>query len=164
MMPCAAPSASKQLDIAAAQLAEGEIVAGDDAGSADALAEQLDDELLGAGRAQFFAELEHQHRVRPGMGEQRLALVERGQPERRQVGLEIAHGVGVEGGDDHRPPLVEAALDRAPDHRLVAEMESVEIAERDDAPPEAVGDAAGEGQALHSPALSANLAPRQDAA
>ena len=85
------------------------------------------------------------------MGEQSLALVERGQPERRHVGLEKAHRVRVEGGDDHRPPLVEAALDRAPDHRLVAEMEAVEIAERDDASPKPVGDSAGEGKALHWP-------------
>ena len=55
----------------------------------------------------------------------------------------------VEGGDDRRPPLMEGARDRPPDHRLVAEVESVEIAERDDAPREAVGDAAVEGQALH---------------
>ena len=67
------------------------------------------------------------------MGEQLLALVEGGQPERRQVGLEQAHRVGVEGGDDDRPALVKAALDGAPDHRLVAEVEAVEIAERDDA-------------------------------
>ena len=83
------------------------------------------------------------------MGEQRLALVEGRQAERRHVGLEEADRVRIEGGDDHRPPLVEAARDRPPDHRLVAEMEAVEIAERDDAPLEAVGDAAGEGQALH---------------
>ena len=83
------------------------------------------------------------------MGEQPLALVERGQPERRHVGLEVADRVRVEGRDDHRPPLVEAARDRPPDHRLVAEVEAVEIAERDDAPLEVVGDAAVEGQPLH---------------
>jgi hypothetical protein len=44
---------------------------------------------------------------------------------------------------------VERALDRAPDHRLVAQMESVEIAEGDDAPVEAIRDAAVEGEALH---------------
>jgi hypothetical protein len=57
--------------------------------------------------------------------------------------------VRIEGRDDHRPPLVEAALDRSPDHCLVAEMEAVEIAEGDDGPSEIVGDPAGEGQALH---------------
>ena len=42
-----------------------------------------------------------------------------------------------------------ARCDGPPDHRLVAEMESVEIAEGDDAPLEVVGDAAVEGKALH---------------
>ena len=55
----------------------------------------------------------------------------------------------VEGGDDHRPPLMERARDSAGDHRLVAEVESVEIAEGEDAPLEALGNAPGEGQALH---------------
>src|SRR5439155_26592760 len=97
---------------------------------------------------------EHQHRVRAGMGEQRLALVERGQPERRQVRLEEADRMRLERRDDHRPPLVKAACDRPTDHRLVAEMEAVEIAECDDAPPEALGDTAVEGEALHWAALS----------
>ena len=83
------------------------------------------------------------------MGEQPLALVEAGQPERRDIGLEQPHRVGVEGGDDDRPPLVEPARDRPPDHRLVAEMEAVEIAEGEDAAPELFRDSAVEGQPLH---------------
>ena len=83
------------------------------------------------------------------MGEQGLALLERRQAEWRHIGLEEAHRVRVEGGDDHRAALMKAALDRAPDHRLVAEMKAIEIAERDDASPQAFGDAAGECQALH---------------
>ena len=84
------------------------------------------------------------------MGEQSLALVERRQPEWRHLGLEELDRVRIEGGDDHRPALVKCARDRAADHRLVAEMESVEIAEGDDAPLELIGDAAGEGEPLHS--------------
>ena len=49
-MPCCAPSALQQRDIAAAALAEGEIVAGDDARRADPLRRAVGDELLGAGR------------------------------------------------------------------------------------------------------------------
>ena len=64
-------------------------------------------------RGEAGVEAEDQHRVRAGMGEQPLALVERGQPERRHVGLEEAHRVRVEGGDDDRPPLVRPALDGA---------------------------------------------------
>jgi hypothetical protein len=44
---------------------------------------------------------------------------------------------------------VKAALHRAPDHRLVAEVESVEIAKGEDAPLQLVGDAAVESEALH---------------
>jgi hypothetical protein len=55
----------------------------------------------------------------------------------------------IEGGDDHRPPLVEGARHGAADHRLVAEVEAIEIAECDDASPEVLGDAAVKGEALH---------------
>ena len=94
-------------------------------------------------------EVEHQHRVGAGMGEQFLPLVEAGQAERREVGLEEAHRMRVEGRDDHRPPLVMAAGDRSADHRLVAQVEAVEIAERDDCAAEAIGYGLVEGQPLH---------------
>ena len=45
-----APSVFSSRDIAAAALAEGEVVAGDDARRADLLAEHVGDEFLGAGR------------------------------------------------------------------------------------------------------------------
>ena len=83
------------------------------------------------------------------MGEHPLALVERGQPERRRVGPEVAHRMRVEGRDDHRPPLVRAALHRAPDHRLVAEVEAVEIAQRDDRAAKLLRDRLVVEQALH---------------
>jgi hypothetical protein len=59
--------------------------------------------------------------------------------------------VRVEGGDDDRPPLVEAARDCSANHCLVTEVEAIEIAECDDAPLQAVGDAAVKGEPLHSP-------------
>jgi hypothetical protein len=83
------------------------------------------------------------------MGEEPLALVEAGEAEGRQVRPEVADRVRVECGDDHRPPLVEGARDGASHDCLVAEVEAVEIAEGDDASPKLLGDAAGEGQALH---------------
>jgi hypothetical protein len=83
------------------------------------------------------------------MAKESLTLVERGEAKRRQVGLEEADRMRVEGGDNYRPPLVEGAGDGAPHDRLVAEMESVEIAERDDAPLKVVGDPAVEGEPLH---------------
>jgi hypothetical protein len=68
----------------------------------------------------------------------------------------VADGMGVEGGDDHRPPLVRAALHRPPHDRLVAEVEAVEIAERQDGATKVAGDGGIEGQALHRFARLAN--------
>ena len=61
----------------------------------------------------------------------------------------MAHRMRIEGGDDDRPALVRAALHGAADHRLVAEVKAVEIAERDDRAAKGVGDRLVEGQALH---------------
>ena len=98
----------------------------------------------------------------PACGEQLLALVERGQAERRNVRLEMPHRVRVEGGDDHRPPHVEAERDRAVHHRLVAEVKAVEIAEREDGAAELVGDGLVVEQPLHwAPPLSASEAHPQ---
>jgi hypothetical protein len=41
--------------------------------------------------------------------------------------------MGIEGGDQGRTPFAACALDGTADHRLVPDVESVEIAERDDA-------------------------------
>jgi hypothetical protein len=79
------------------------------------------------------------------MSEKPLALIERGQPERRQVGFKESDWMRVECGGYDRPSLVKRARNGTSHHRLVAEMKSVKIAEGDDAPPEIVGDAAGEG-------------------
>jgi hypothetical protein len=49
--------------------------------------------------------------------------------------------VRIEGGDQRRPPFGAGALDRAADHRLVPEVKSIEIAERDDAPAKRSGTA-----------------------
>ena len=61
----------------------------------------------------------------------------------------MSYRMGIEGGDDHRPLLMRAARDRPPDHGLVAEVEAVEIAERDDRAAKRVGNRLVEGQALH---------------
>ena len=46
-----------------------------------------------------------QHRVGAGRGEQPLALVEGGEAERRQIGLEEAHRMRIEGRDQSRAAL-----------------------------------------------------------
>ena len=163
-MPCVAPSSRSTCGIAAALVAEGEILAGDHARRADLLGQQLGDEILGGGRGELRVELEHQHRVGPGVGEQSLALVEGGQAKGRRVGLEMAHRVRIEGRDHHRAALVKAARDRPPDHRLVAQMKAVEIAERDDAAAECFGDRLVEGQALHRRGLIGRSGERQSEA
>ena len=106
-MPCLRAELAQHRRIAAAALAEGEVLAGDDARRADAArpaARRRNPRRWCA--ASSAPKSEHQHGVRAGMREQPLALVERGQPERRHVGLEVADRVRVEGRDDHRPPLV----------------------------------------------------------
>ena len=119
-------------DVARTPLAEAEVVASHDAHGPEPLYEHVGDELLRIHRRQFGPEAKDEHRVGTGMGEQPLTLVEGRETEGRHLWLEMAHWVRVESGDDHRPPKVEAERNRPADHRLVAEMEAVEIAERDD--------------------------------
>ena len=125
---------SQEVNVSAASHSKGEIIAGDHAGRADALAQQLRYEVFRAGRTQFRAEFEHEHRICARVGEQCLPLIERRQAKRRYVGFEETYWVRVEGCYDDRPSFVETTLDRAPDHRLVTEVETVEIAEGDDVP------------------------------
>ena len=57
-------------------LAEGEILAGDDARGAGAADQIVGDEIGRGDRGELGAEMVDQHRVRAGLGEQALALVE----------------------------------------------------------------------------------------
>ena len=77
-------------------------------------------------------EMEHQHGIGARRGEQLLPLVERGQPERRRIGPEVAHRMRIEGGDHCRAALVLRPAHRFADDCLVTEMKSVEIAQRED--------------------------------
>jgi hypothetical protein len=95
------------------------------------------------------------------MGEHPFALIERRQPERRGVRLEVADWMGIEGSDDHRPPLVRAALHGSPDHRLVAKMEAIEIAKRDDRAAKLLRDRLVMEQALHCCRRNGWSNPRQ---
>ena len=61
----------------------------------------------------------------------------------------MVHRMRIEGRDDHRPPLMRAALHRSPDHRLVAEVKAVEIAQRDDRAAQGFRDWLVVEQALH---------------
>ena len=68
-----------------------------------------------------------------------LALVERGQAKGLRIGPEIAHRVGIEGGDDAGTAFSPRPCQRLADHGLMAEMEAIEIAQRDDGAPQAFG-------------------------
>ena len=75
---------------------------------------------------------EDQHRACPGIGKQALALVQRRQPERRDIGLEESHRMGVECRDNRRANLFPGPAQRLAGHRLMAEMKAVKIAQRND--------------------------------
>ena len=76
--------------------------------------------------------MEHQHRGRPGGEVQLLPLFQRRQPEGRGIGLEMAHGMRIESGDDGRAAFLARPADRLACHGLVAQVETVEIAQRHD--------------------------------
>jgi hypothetical protein len=61
----------------------------------------------------------------------------------------------IEGRDQRRPPVRAGARHRPPDHRLVPEMEAVEIAQRDDPARQMLGDNRAPVQALHGRAIKA---------
>src|SRR5258708_705767 len=61
----------------------------------------------------------------------------------------MPHRVRVERGDDHRPPFMRPTLHRPPDHRLMARVEAVEIAQRDDRATQRIRDRLVMEQALH---------------
>ena len=127
----AARMVGERHDIAAAALAEDEVGAGDDAGGAVAIEQQPGDELLGRRARECGVERQDKHRVGPRFGEQLLPLIERRQAKGRDVGLEEAHRMRVEGRDDRGAPLVLRMAHRAADDRLMPGVEAVEIAECD---------------------------------
>ena len=76
-------------------------------------------------------EMKHEHGVGSGAREQFLPLVERGQPERGGVGPEMADRMRIEGRDNRRAAFSLRPLHGFADDRLMAAMESIEIAQRE---------------------------------
>src|SRR5690606_34951496 len=128
------------LDVAGAALAEGAVLARDDTRDPEMAGEQLADEGFGRSAGQRVVELEYQHGVGAGGGEQLFALVERGEAERRHVRREMAHRVRIERRDEGRPAFAPCPRHRLGNDLLVAEVEPVEVAERDDRAAQMVGD------------------------
>jgi hypothetical protein len=125
--------------IAAARLAKGEILAGNDAGNAKPFSQQLDDKILCRGCGEFGIEIEHQHRIGTRLGKQPLALLERGQPEPWHVRGEKAHRVRIESGDDRWLARSLGLPDGFARHGLMAKVEAIEIAQRDDGAAQRLG-------------------------
>ena len=122
---------AQQIDIALRALAEGEVRSGHHARGAKAVDQQPGDKILCRGSRQRSVKFEHQHRTCSGIGEQALTLVQRRQPERRQIGLEKPHRVGIKGCDDGRPALFPRPAQRLAGNRLMAKVKTVKIAQRD---------------------------------
>jgi hypothetical protein len=118
------------LRVAAACAAEREVVARHDAGRAHVAHQHFLNPMVGGHRRHRRIEVQHQHGVGAGGGEQLLPLVERGEAERLGVGLEVADRVRIEGGDDGRAALGLCPADRLAHDGLVALVEPVEVAER----------------------------------
>ena len=153
-MPVRLAEQLQRLDIAAAALAEGEVLAGHHAGRADPAGEMIGDELRARSRRRSAAsKWKTSIASTPAAASSACALVEIGQAEGRQIGPEEARRVRIEGRDQGRPALGPRARDGAADHRLVAGMKSVEIAERDDAAAKRGRNRRAPVQALHGARL-----------
>ena len=118
--------------IARAAFAEYEVFAGDEARDMEFAAQPFVDPAFRHHPGNRVVEMEYQHRIGAGLCEQFLPLVERRQPERRRIGPEMAHRMRIERGDDCRAALVLRPAHRFADDCLVAEVESVEITQRED--------------------------------
>src|SRR3546814_736193 len=103
--------------------------------SADAkpACQPVGDERRGRRFGKTFVEVEDDGRVDAERLQQRKPLVHVRQFERRTGGVEILGGMRVERADQGRYALSAGKLQRAPNHGLMALMESVEIAQRNHA-------------------------------
>ncbi len=112
---------------------------------ADPLAQQLRHEIPGAGRGQFVVEMEHQRRIGAGFGEQfsRWSSVVR--RNGGTCGAKWRTGCGSKVATIAGRALTPCPFDGLAHHCLVAEMEPVEIAERDDRAAQVVGGLTGDG-------------------
>ncbi len=133
------PVTGQQIDIALRALAEGEILARDNAMRSEAVDQNVADEIAGIRSCQFGIEMEHQHRRCPGCDVEFLSLLQRGEAKGRRVWLEKSHRMGIECGDDGGTAFVSRPANGLACDLLMSEMETVEIAERDDRPAQRFG-------------------------
>ena len=119
-------------DRTAPALAEDEIVADDDAGDLQARDQDLLDEGFGRSAGHRLVERQHIQQVDPERFELAHLGAQRRQPERCLLGPEPGARMGLEGQHAGRRTRAPGGLDRGADHRAVALMHPVEIADRDD--------------------------------
>jgi hypothetical protein len=106
-----------------------------DVGDPEALAQHLDDEGFGALAGQLGIEMQHEQVVDAHGLELAGLDPQRRQAERRLVRAEELARMGLEGEDRVGGAEFARLLGGRGDHRLVAAMDAVEIAERDDRAP-----------------------------
>ena len=146
-----------QRHIAAAALAEGEIIAGDDPCHAQPAGEPICDPVFGAERRQFAGERDDDRAVHAKRLEQVHALRHRGQRERRQIGAEQPRRMRIEGRDERRAALCMGMVARAPDDGLMPGVKAIEIPERDDAASQMCRQRRRVGDPVHGFGSSASL-------
>ncbi|MDQ0839634.1 hypothetical protein QFZ54_003418 [Sphingomonas faeni] len=130
--PCEGAACGERVNGAALGVTEGEVLAGHHAADAQVALQAVGDKLLGGQRGEIAVEVEHHHRIGAGVGEQPLALVQRGEAERRGRRAEMADRMRIERRDQCGATLGLGPCDRARDHGLVTEVKSIEIAQRYD--------------------------------
>jgi len=108
------------------------------AGEREALHQHLGDEGLRRERRQRLVEGHDQHAVEAGRGEEAQLRLRVGEPEQRLVGAQHQPRVRLEGDGRRRALEAVRALERRRHHRLVAAVDAVEIADRDDRPEQPV--------------------------
>ena len=133
--PCRAPSALQELRRAAARLAEMKIVARHGGGEAEPADQHIADEILGAAIGERAVEGQDQRAVKPERSGKRRLQRRRRQPVERPAGKEGAR-MRLEGQHDAGDIAPLRLRPRRRQHRLMAAMHAVEIADgHDPAPP-----------------------------
>ena len=123
--------AAKELDVAAAAMAEGELCADANAVDLAEIADESADEFLGGLFAEGAVEVQEQRGVH-AEGFDGAEFLWQGTNQRRHaVRRDDGGGVGIEGDDDGARGVLARVHQRLPDDLLMAEMNAIERADRE---------------------------------
>ena len=121
---------AQRAQVAAAPLAEAEILADQQPACADATDEHVVDEHVGRERGELGIEAHDVHAIHTQLGEAFQLGAQRGQPRRRRfVGEELAR-MRLERHHGGRQREILRGFGEPGEHRLMAAMDAVEIADR----------------------------------